>query len=135
MREKKHLSILCANTDGLRQACEEQGRYGIGARDNERRVPGRREGTFPPPWRAFIPSFNLALHTPFMQATMQISVTNGIVKQAKHRLKVAQAFKSNLYRDQTKIKKEYSVCVLGVCGKLHFRMSKKPASVMTGNSH
>ena len=70
-----------------------------------------------------------------MQATMQISVTNGIVKQAKHRLKVAQAFKSNLYRDQTKIKKEYSVCVLGVCGKLHFRMSKKPAPVMTGNSH
>ena len=60
---------------------------------------------------AFFPSFNLALHTPFMQATMQISVTNGIVKEAKHRLKVAQAFKSNLYRDQTKIKKEYSECV------------------------
>lgn len=46
-----------------------------------------------------------------MQATMQISVTNGIVKQAKHRLKVAQTFKSNLYRDQIKIKKEYSVFV------------------------
>jgi len=88
-----------------------------------------------------------------MQATIQTSVTNGIAKQVKHKLKVAHSFKSHLYRDQTRIKKEYNVgvgCVRQalfsnekIRGTTKFatlvafnrNVKKKPAPVTTGNSY